>query len=411
MWPSPPILFHVQSIVLVLSPIAKSGFLLYARGWTETPSWRSICTTLARNCNSLMQAASKNGQVVSTSFKTHLRIPSNHVCLLLDPPSHIQVVNPFQSILFHPTTNPIRLSPAFSLPLQYTPITQIAFKNSIEFIKLSTHTLSIEKGIGDGEMTISSFGQTLLLHCHHFPPSSSPSSSLPPPSSSSSLSPSIPPFFPLHCSTETGMISRVYSIRAIVTQQNGKYLVYKRLFPTRRVGRRVVYDVHSPGTWIQQDGESVKEVCWKDVQHVCPLVLQYESSWVRKDLMCWFYDPNYVVKPFCPFSCFFQNTPDFRHFFRMIKKWGYSLCLCVILKHACMNMRIEVSLSSISIVTRLSAESSFWMKRVMQSWKSIIQTTSPQWKPKAPSSSRSSRASSPRAQRRIVGCDSFWFTG
>lgn len=311
MLPSPLILFHVQSIVLVLSPIARSGSLLYAKEWMETPSWRSICTTLARSCKSSMQIAFKNGQVVSISFKTHLRIPSNHVRLLLDPSSHIQVVNPFQSTLFHPTTNPIRLSPAFSLPLQYTPVTQIAFKNSIEFIKLSTQTLSIEKSIGDGEMTISSFGQTLLLHCHHFPSSSSsfsssppsspsPPSSSPPPSSSTSTS--IPPFFPLHCSTETGMISRVYSIRAIITQQNDKYLVYKRLFPTRRVGRRIVYDVHSSGTWIQQDGESVKEVCWRDVQHVCPLVLQYESSWVWKDSVCWFHNSACVVKSFCPFS-------------------------------------------------------------------------------------------------------------
>ena len=174
------------------------------------------------------------------------------------------MTNPLQSIVYSPTSIPILLLSVFSLPLQCFPIRNIAFKSFMEVIELPSTTLSIEQGLKREDMNLSSLGRCLLLHCKSF---------------SSTTPIELPFFFPMHCNSELGCVSKIYTIRAVVSCQGERMIIYKRLFPSRRVHQRLIYDVRANGRWIKQDGEFVQDVDWRDVRMVCPLLLQYECSW------------------------------------------------------------------------------------------------------------------------------------
>ena len=176
---------------------------------------------------------------------------------------YVIVTNPLQSIVFSPTDSPLLLSSVFSLPLQCVPIKNIAFKSLMEVIELPSTTLSIEQGIKSEGLSISSIGRCLLLQCKSF----------------SFITPmELPFFFPMHCNDNMRHISKIYTIRMVIANQGERMIIYKRLFPSRRVKQRIIYDVRASGRWIKQDGESVQEVDWRDVRMVCPLLLQYECS-------------------------------------------------------------------------------------------------------------------------------------
>lgn len=81
----------------------------------------------------------------------------------------------------------------------------------------------------------------------------------------------LPPFFFLQDSD-----GRVvgYSIRTVVSSDNGSWTVSKRIYPSKQNGR--IYDVHANGWWITLENGSVKSTEWMWVRRQRPALLHYE---------------------------------------------------------------------------------------------------------------------------------------
>lgn len=170
------------------------------------------------------------------------------------------MINPLRSLSNRLVSSTLQQSLLYSIPLPVYTISQ-TFTLNQTLVSLKVPYLSIEQGLRMNSYNISSFGRCLILKCEP-----------------EDWNCTLPPFFPLQTTSERSGVS-LYSIRTVVCRENGILIVYKRLFRAlwKKSQSRRIYDVHSSGQWIRQESDSVQEVSWKRVQHLCPLVLHYEK--------------------------------------------------------------------------------------------------------------------------------------
>lgn len=150
----------------------------------------------------------------------------------------------------------IVLHPMYSLPLPIR-VREVEWRDMLSahpvISPLDTPELNVSYALASQHIA-ASFAFSLLLVC-----------------STHSESFTLPPF--LFLQDSDGRVVG-YSIRTVVSADNGSWTVSKRIYPSKRNGR--IYDVHANGWWITLENGSVKSTEWTWVRRQRPALLHYE---------------------------------------------------------------------------------------------------------------------------------------